>query len=110
MNNNIVFDNDTNSDSNAELLKNNTPNTVDYNELYNTNSNINLNNISNINNQNNNIQTENKTENIHNAINTNNNVINNNSLNVQTTINNQDINSSKKRKAWIVFYLYFYYL
>lgn len=51
MNNNIVFDNDNdNSDSNAELLKNNTPNTVDYNKLYNTN-NIPVNNIKNSNNE-----------------------------------------------------------
>lgn len=41
MNNNIVFDTDNNTtDSNSELLKSNTPNTVDYNSLYNTQQNI----------------------------------------------------------------------
>lgn len=35
MNNKIVFDDSNQTDSNAELLKENTPQTVDYNQLYN---------------------------------------------------------------------------
>ena len=35
MNNKIVFEDNNQTDSNAELLKENTPQTVDYNQLYN---------------------------------------------------------------------------
>ena len=34
MNNKIVFEDNNQTDSNAELLKENTPQTVDYNQLY----------------------------------------------------------------------------
>ena len=90
MNNNIVFDNDNNSDSNAELLKNNTPNTVDYNSLYNSKNNANINNVIN---QTNNMQNQNMNNNTSNI------ATNNNILNMQTPIDNQDINNTKKKKG-----------
>ena len=84
MNNNIVFDNDNNSDSNAELLKNNTPNTVNYNELYNTNNYQNM--VSSVNN---NVDNSNQ-----NMI-TNNNV--DNIVNTQSETINQENNTKKKK-------------
>lgn len=84
MNNNIVFDNDNNSDSNAELLKNNTPNTVNYNELYNTNNYQNI--VSDVNNK---ISNNNQ-----NMVNSN---ITNNITNTQSEITNQENNTKKKK-------------
>ena len=84
MNNNIVFDNDNNSDSNAELLKNNTPNTVNYNELYNTNNYQNM-----VNGINDSISNNNQ-----NMVNNN---IANNIANTQSEINNQENNTKKKK-------------
>ena len=84
MNNNIVFDNDNNSDSNAELLKNNTPNTVNYNKLYNTNNYQNM-----VNNVNNNIASNNQNIVTNNTI--------DNKVNTQNKIINQDNNTKKKK-------------
>lgn len=47
MNNKIVFDDSNQTDSNAELLKENTPQTVDYNQLYNIKADNKSNNIDN---------------------------------------------------------------
>ena len=77
MNNNIVFDNDNNSDQNSELLKKNTPDTIDYNSLYNTKSNINVNkNIIN--------------ENTYNQ---------NNTSPSPTNLDNQETNTAQKKKS-----------
>ena len=87
MNNNIVFDNDNNSDSNAELLKNNTPNTVNYNELYNTNNNQNV--VNNIN------------TNINNNTNNNQNIVTNNTIDNKVNMQNEIINQDNTTNMFI---------
>ncbi len=91
MNNKIVFDDNNQIDSNAELLKENTPTTIDYNKLYNINNNAN--------NNNNNIN-YNKTQNIEN------NVSINNNIKPETTVNKNNENKKGINSLLLVFLIF----
>ena len=101
MDDKIVFE-DNKQSNNDELLKENTPETIDYNKLYNINENST--NNSNIpgNNQYTNIN-EQKINNISNNINENNPTISNNISENNPTINNNEKKNEKSNMSSLLF-------
>ena len=95
MHDKIVFE-DSNLNSNDELLKENTPETIDYNKLYNiddSNSNINTNNINVANNVNDTDSNNNTELSIDNSVN-NNSITPNEQINTNNISNTNIINDS----------------
>ena len=87
MDDKIVFETKA-QNSNDELIKENTPETIDYNKLYNINNNVNT-NVANANYINNNQPINNQI--INNNTNSENNIINNNMNSENNIINNKII-------------------